>query len=214
MRTVLRSSTSLVAERVPVTVLQSRLALPKHSLTVVPSYGSQRISRTWVAIHNSFEAVRCLYSITAKIMEGRAGVINMHLAVDVSAADALTMLYKISEGYVQEAHYGLALAKMVDLPPLILSIAEKVSTALEEQAAVKKRSSKASALAKRRKLVLSLRESLMQARDGPMSGRVLGSWLRRMQEEFVSRMEAIEGEVGENVVEGVDEEEHMYSLED
>lgn len=125
-------------------------------------------------------------------------MINMHLAVNISDTDTLTMLYKISEGYVQEAHYGLALARVVDLPPLILSIAERVSTALEEQAAAKRRSSKAFALAKRRKLVLSLRETLMQAMDGPMTGRVLRSWLRRMQDEFVERMEAIEREIDED----------------
>lgn len=129
-------------------------------------------------------------------MSERAGVINMHLAVDMSEDNAMMMLYKIDEGFIQEEHYGLALARVVDLPPQVLQVAEEVSQALDAQAAAKKRSSKAFALAKRRKLVLSLRETLKQAESSPMEGKVLLSWLRKLQEEFVHRMEQIENDVG------------------
>lgn len=132
---------------------------------------------------------------TAQIMSERAGVINMHLAVDMSEENTMTMLYKIDEGFVQEEHYGLALACVVDLPPQVLEVAEEVSQALEAQAAAKKKSSKAFALAKRRKLVLSLRDTLKQAESSPMEGKVLLSWLRKLQEEFVHRMEQIENDV-------------------
>jgi DNA mismatch repair protein MSH4 len=128
-------------------------------------------------------------------MSERAGVVNMHLAVDMSEDKIMTMLYKIDEGYVQEEHYGLDLARVVDLPRQVLEVAEKVSLALDEQIAAKKKSSKAFALAKRRKLVLSLRETLKQAESSPMEGKVLLSWLRKLQQEFVHRMEQIENDV-------------------
>jgi DNA mismatch repair protein MSH4 len=128
-------------------------------------------------------------------MAHRAGVINMHLAVDMSEENTMTMLYKIDEGFVQEEHYGLALARVVDLPPRVLEVAQEVSQALDAHAAAKKRSSKAQALAKRRKLLLSLRETLQQAASSPMESKVLLVWLRKLQEEFVNRMEQIENDV-------------------
>lgn len=124
-------------------------------------------------------------------MNDRIGVINMHLAADMSKENKMVMIYKLARGFIQEEHYGLALARVVGLPPRVLEIAEKVSRDLDAQAAAKKHSSKAYALAKRRKLVLGLREQLMQARDSPMEGKVLLSWLRRLQEAFVERMEQI-----------------------
>ncbi len=124
-------------------------------------------------------------------MNDRIGVINMHLAVDMSERNKMIMIYKLARGFVQEQNYGVALARVVGLPPKVLEIAEKVSHELDAQAAAKKQSSKARALAKRRKLILGLREQLTQARDSPMEGKVLLSWLRRLQEAFVERMEQI-----------------------
>jgi DNA mismatch repair protein MSH4 len=134
-------------------------------------------------------------------MSERPGVVNLHLAVDTSQENAMTMLYKIGEGYVKEQHYGLALARVVGLPPQVIEMAEKVSKALEAQSAAKKQSSKAFALARRRKLVLGLKETLMQAESGPMEGKVLLGWLRRLQEEFVRRMEQIDNDVASSDVE-------------
>jgi len=130
----------------------------------------------------------------AQIMKERSGVINLHLAVDMSEQTKMTMLYKIAEGFSKEERYGLALARVVGLPPLVLEIATDVSNYLQDCAAAKKRSSKASALAKRRKLVLGLRETLLQAQDGPMEGKVLLIWMRKLQMEFVKRMDLIEKE--------------------
>jgi DNA mismatch repair protein MSH4 len=124
-------------------------------------------------------------------MNDRVGVINMHLAVDMSEENKMKMIYKLARGYVQEERYGIALACVVDLPPQVLKVAEKVSQALHAQVVAKKQSSKAHAIVKRRKLVLGLREQLVQARDSPMEGRVLLSWLRRLQKAFVERMEHI-----------------------
>lgn len=124
-------------------------------------------------------------------MNDRIGVINMHLAVDMSERNKMVMIYKLARGFVQEQHYGITLAQVVGLPPQVLEVARKVSHKLDAQAAAKKQSSQAQALAKRRKLVLGLREQLTQAVDSPMEGIVLLSWLRRLQEAFVERMEQI-----------------------
>jgi DNA mismatch repair protein MSH4 len=140
-------------------------------------------------------------------MSERPGVVNLHLTVDMSEENTMTMLYKIGQGYVKEEHYGLALARVVDLPPKVLEVAETVSKALDAQAAAKKKSSKAFALARRRKLVLGLKETLKQA-ESPMEGKALLSWLRRLQDEFVRRMDQIENDVeSSDSDEGADEEE-------
>jgi DNA mismatch repair protein MSH4 len=141
-------------------------------------------------------------------MSERPGVVNLHLAVDMSEDNTMTMLYRVGEGFVKEEHYGLALARVVDLPPQILEVAEKVSKALGAQAAAKKKSSKAFALARRRKLVLGLKETLKQAESGPMEGKPLLSWLRRLQDEFVRRMDQIENDVESSDSDaGTDEED-------
>jgi DNA mismatch repair protein MSH4 len=86
----------------------------------------------------------------------------------------------------------------------MLEVATEVSAKLSKQIERRKKSSSAFALARRRKLILSLKETLVQARDGPMEGKALASWLRKLQEEFVVRMSAIDAEtVG---ADGSDEE--------
>ncbi|KAI1004308.1 hypothetical protein K3495_g3902 [Podosphaera aphanis] len=145
----------------------------------------------------------------AQILSERPGVVNLHLAVDLSEQNTMKMLYKIGEGFVKDEHYGLSLAKIVGLPPLVLEVAERVSKALDAQAAAKKKSSKAFALARRRKLVLGLKETLKQTESGPMHGQVLFEWLRRLQEEFVCRMDNIENEARDSG----DEREESAALE-
>jgi DNA mismatch repair protein MSH4 len=86
-------------------------------------------------------------------MSERPGVVNLHLAVDMTEENTMKMLYRISAGFIKEEHYGIALAKVVELPPQVLAVAEKVSKALDAQAAAKKKSSKAFALARRRNLL-------------------------------------------------------------
>ena len=108
---------------------------------------------------------------------------------------------------MKEEHYGLALARVVDLPAQVLEVAETVSRALEAQTEAKKQSSKSCAIAKRRKVVLSLREVLQQAADSPMEGKVLLNWLRKLQEEFVRRMEQIENDVVSSDAEDAESEE-------
>ncbi|KAI9832410.1 MAG: hypothetical protein M1819_004399 [Sarea resinae] len=132
----------------------------------------------------------------ATIMAEKNGVVNLHLAVEMTGPPhaAMTMLYKIQSGLVTQAHYGLALARTVALPGPILETATTVSATLTRRAAARKKNSAAFKVARRRVLVLNLREMLTQASEGGMRGRVLARWLRRLQEEFVVRMEAIDRE--------------------
>lgn len=122
----------------------------------------------------------------------------MHFKVELLEKNHMNMLYKLGDGYVEEEHYGLALAAVVDLPPIVLEIAEEVSNTLVARAASKKKSSQAFLVARRRKLVLALQETLTQARDGSMDGKVLLSWLRKVQEEFITRMEQLEKDAATN----------------
>lgn len=132
----------------------------------------------------------------AHIMAERSGVVNLHLAVDMGGAeeDRITMLYQISNGCVKEEHYGLALASVVDLPPNVFDVAGEVSIKIAKGLEKRKKGSKTIAVARRRKLVLSLKEQLVQAQNGNMQRMVLNSWLKKLQDEFVIRMSALDVE--------------------
>ncbi|KAG4031595.1 hypothetical protein MFRU_009g03560 [Monilinia fructicola] len=133
----------------------------------------------------------------AQVMSGRPGVEVYHLSVDMSDLNTMRMLYQIGQGCVKEQHYGLALARVVDLPPKILAVAEKVSESLIAQTAAKRMSSRASATNKRRKLLRGLKEHLEQLRDSPMDNQTLLEWVKRVRQEFINRMESIENEKGD-----------------
>ncbi|KAI9764819.1 MAG: MutS protein msh4 [Candelina submexicana] len=130
----------------------------------------------------------------AHILSERNGVVNMHLAVEITEESTMNMLYTIAEGHVKEEHYGLALARVVALPESVLGTATGVSEELRRQSVKRQRGSRAFAINRRRKLILGLQESLLQASAGSMQGEVLSSWLRKLQEVFVLRMDAIEAE--------------------
>ena len=135
-----------------------------------------------------------------RVLAERAGVVNLHLQVDMSRTDKLKMLYRVTAGPCEEQGYGLALAKVVGLPEQVLKVAEKVSKRLAEdleKGRKKKSSQMAIAQARRRKLILGLREQLQQAKDGNMRGATLMTWLRALQDEFVMRMAAVDADVGE-----------------
>jgi DNA mismatch repair protein MSH4 len=145
----------------------------------------------------------------ATIMAERNGVINLHLAVNMSEVDYITMLYKIAEGVVQDEHYGLRLAKVVPLPPKIFEVAESVSARLESHVARRKKISTAVLHERKRKLILNLKEHLTQAKSGSMQGEVLGGWLKELQEEFVIRMSAIDAEAAHVVEESEAEDDFV-----
>ncbi|EDN06749.1 hypothetical protein HCAG_03279 [Histoplasma mississippiense (nom. inval.)] len=132
----------------------------------------------------------------AKIMSERNGVVNLHLAVEMSPSTSkMTMLYKISDGFVKDKHYGLFLAKLLPFPQPMLHKAQAVSEALSLKIENQRKHSKTLAIAKRRKLILDLKEQLLQAREGALKGEPLRIWLKKLQYEFTLRMVALDAEV-------------------
>jgi DNA mismatch repair protein MSH4 len=118
----------------------------------------------------------------------------------------MTMLYKVAEGAVKDTHYGLALARVVPLPPGLVERATFVAQKLERHIQQRKKTSTAVIKERRRKLILNLKEHLVQAHSGVMEGEVLTAWLKELQKEFVKRMTAIDEEV-RRAEQGIDSEE-------
>ncbi|KAK5693497.1 MutS protein msh4 [Elasticomyces elasticus] len=130
----------------------------------------------------------------ANIMAERSGVVNLHLAVDMSEKDKMAMLYRIASGTVEEEHYGLKLARVVPLPEVVVEHAEVVAGVLERVGERRKKRSLTIVKARRRKLLLNLKEHLVQAKSGRMEGEGLRQWLKELQGEFVVRMLALDEE--------------------
>lgn len=129
----------------------------------------------------------------ALIMGERNGVVSLHLTAEVSPdASKMTMLYKIAEGIDTNQFYGLALAKLVDLPPGVLETAQQVSEKLNQLAKRRHSRSRALAVTRRRNLILSLKEQLLLVRNGTMEGEALRKWLKRLQDDFALGMAAID----------------------
>lgn len=148
----------------------------------------------------------------ARILSERSGVINLHLAANIAEdASKMTMLYQISEGPVPHRQYGLALAKLVDLPPAVLEVAEGVSETIGRLALQRNGTSRTVTIAKKRKLLLSLREQLLIARNSTMDDDSLRRWLIKLHGDFSARMATLEEEVGmtsDTCSESAEHEEH------
>lgn len=133
----------------------------------------------------------------ANVLADRPGVLNLHLATETSRTEdnmpKMTMLYKVSSGPVQDENYGIKLAGAIGFSPSFLQVAEHVSDALRDQAEVKKQGSQARKLALRRRLVLNLQETLEQAYASDLNDGALSTYLRRLQGDFIRRMEKIDG---------------------
>ncbi|RYP52255.1 hypothetical protein DL768_002574 [Monosporascus sp. mg162] len=128
------------------------------------------------------------------------------LAIALAISEALIQSNAlICSGPVQERHYGLDLARAIGFPAQFIETAEKVSRALEEQIERKKADSKSRRLARRRKLILNLYETLTQLRDSGMDDDALGSYMRRLQSEFVVRMDEIDRDAPPVEAESVEE---------
>ncbi|KAB5551011.1 DNA mismatch repair protein-like protein MutS [Coniochaeta sp. 2T2.1] len=129
----------------------------------------------------------------AKILANRPGVLNRHLATETTLTDdnvpKMTMLYKIESGPVREESYGIKLAGAVGFPARFLEVAEHVSTKLREQAQVNKRDSAARKLEHRRTLILNLHGQLQMAYASDMEDGALAAYLKKLQAEFIQRME-------------------------
>ncbi|KAL4960291.1 MutS family protein MSH4 [Aspergillus stella-maris] len=142
---------------------------------------------TWFVTH---------FSDLATIMSERSGVVSLHLASDISPDNSkMTMYYKITEGADKTRFYGLALAKLVDFPAGVLEIAQVVSEELEGLSERRHSPTKAAAIARRRKLILALKEELIHAMDGQFEGPALRRFLVRLQDEFTVRMMEINDDI-------------------
>ena len=130
----------------------------------------------------------------AKFLAERSGVTNLHLEVNMSQADRMMMLYKVSAGYVQEEHYGITMAKVAGLPPSVIESAEQISGTITQMRERKNRTSATVLKNRQKKLNFGLVEQLMQQRDGNMQGEQLWSWCRALQKEFVIRTVALQTE--------------------
>jgi DNA mismatch repair protein MSH4 len=165
-----------------------------------------------LGLAHSQDPVTTINHSLAQILNEREGVVNMHLTVKMTS-NSMTMLYKLGNGYVQEARYGLELAKTINLPPKVLEIAKVVSHALEQQSAAKKQSSKALAITKRRKLLLDLRAQLQSLSNGSLDEKPLRDFLKKLQDEFVTRMEAIQCVDESNASDGDIDGKSVVSME-
>ncbi|KAI9739771.1 MAG: MutS protein msh4 [Cirrosporium novae-zelandiae] len=135
----------------------------------------------------------------ARVLAERSGVVSLHLEVDLRLEEkAMTMLYRVADGVVEETQYGLALAKVASLPENVVRTAATVSGKLNELIEKKKKGNRALAVARRRKLIFGLKEQLEQAREGKMEGAVLWNWIKRLQVEFATRLAAIEKDADED----------------
>ena len=131
----------------------------------------------------------------ATILSARPGAVSLHLAADLTAdGSKMTMLYRIAEGVPPAQAYGLALANLVDLAPDVMSTARSVSAAMDGLARRRHSRARSVAVAHKRRLLLALREQLVLARCGTVSGEGLRRWLVRLQDEFVVRMDAADGD--------------------
>lgn len=181
--------------------------ITRHSMVIIDELGRGTSTRDGlaiaIAIAEALVESRALvwfathFRELAKILSERNGVVNMHLAVDMREADKMTMLYRLDQGVVTEEHYGLRLAQVLPLPPDVFEYANKVARKLEEQNKERQKASLAVIHARKRKLVLNLKEQLIQAYNGNMDGQVLRDWLKQLQRELVVRMAAIDNEAAE-----------------
>lgn len=194
LRNIDRRSMAIVDEMGRGTSTRDGLAI---ALAIAEALVSSK-ALVWFATH---------FKDLATIMHERAGVLNLHLAVDMTHERSMTMLYKISQGAVKESHYGLTLARVIPLPPGVIEQATAVAQKLELHMLRKKKKSKIVLKEKRRKLILNLKEHLIQAHTGVLEGEVLTAWLKELQREFVNRMTALEAETASVSQDSEDERE-------
>ncbi|THX49502.1 hypothetical protein D6D06_08528 [Aureobasidium pullulans] len=195
----------------------------RHSLVIIDELGRGTSPRDGLAIAlaiaEAMVSSRALvwfathFRDLAKILAERNGVVNKHLAVGMSEADTMAMLYRLTDGVVSEQHYGLQLAKVMPLPPDVIEYATEVAEKLQRQVERRKRASKGVILSRKRKLILGLKEELMHAYTGAMEGPVLQSWLKELQREFAVRMTAIDKEADEADNQSLDMEEDLTTSE-
>lgn len=135
----------------------------------------------------------------AKVLANKPGVLNLHLATHTAPTSKnMTMLYKVATGPVQERGYGIALVRAMGLPEPFLAEAERVSRLLTERKETAREGAGFARLARRRRLVMNLYETLGQVAGSGMGVDAMGVLLERLRGEFVEKMSEIyEGGEGE-----------------
>lgn len=176
-----------------------------HSLAIIDELGRGTSTRDGlaiaIAIAEALVEKRAMvwfathFTEIAKIMAERPGVVALHLAVDSPDPATMKMLYRVAPGPVATTSYGLTLARLVPLPTPVLTHATHVAKTLRENETRQKAASRAVLTQRRRRLVLELREHLLQAQAGSMADSKLTAWLKELQAEFVRRMISLEEEV-------------------
>ena len=176
----------------------------RHSLIIIDELGRGTSTRDGLAIAIAIaealiESRALVWFVThfrdlAKYMAERSGVTNLHLEVNISQEDRMMMLYKVSTGYVQEQHYGIAMAKVAALPQNVIEVAEQVSGTITRMSERKNKSSAAVWKNRQKKLNGGLVEQLRQQRDSDTQGEKLWTWCRALQKEFVRRTVALQTE--------------------
>ncbi|KAK1488841.1 MutS domain V [Colletotrichum abscissum] len=170
----------------------------------------------WFATH---------FTELADVLADRPGVLNLRLVTQVSTTDnnvpKLTMMYKVESGKTEELLYGITLAKAMAFPKRFLEVAEEVAISLHQRREQNKQSSQARKMLNRRKLILNLHEQLKQVKSSAMDDSSMRSYLIRLREEFVLRMEAIENggnqsssNASEALGDGMDGEDKEFEDED
>lgn len=177
LRNIDRSSIAIIDELGRGTSTRDGIAI---ALAIAEALAESR-ALVWFATH---------FRDLSNIMKERNGVINLHLAVNMRQDDKMEMLYRIEQGTVQEQHYGLKIAKVLPLPRGVLEHAELVATTLEQQTQQRKQKSVGIVYARRRKLMLNVKEHLVQAWESKMDDGRLKDWLENLQNEFVALMTA------------------------
>ncbi|KAJ6164994.1 hypothetical protein N7470_003666 [Penicillium chermesinum] len=145
---------------------------------------------------NAFVFFATHFHDLARILSERSGVVNLHLSAEIThGASKMTMLYRIAEGPLPDRRYGLAIAKLVDLPPEVLNVAHEVSQELGLLAERRDSKTRALVISRKRKLLLSLREQLLIARESTMAEEALCTWLKKLQDDFAIRMDVIDQDI-------------------
>lgn len=147
----------------------------------------QTKASVWFATH---------FADLARALRDQPGVLNLHLASKTSRSGdglpRLQMLYRAAAGTVDDSeYYGIQLARELDLPERFINKALEVAQDLRRKREALRQSSESRKLVARRKLLLNLYDALQQARDSG-SEESLPGYLRRLQEDFVARMDAID----------------------
>jgi DNA mismatch repair protein MSH4 len=110
----------------------------------------------------------------------------------LSDPSKLIPTYRITAGCVPETHYGIALARTVPLPHSVLDYATAVAEHLTQVNETNKQTSTAVLMQRKRRLILDLKEQLVQAKQARMPNEALRAHLQKLQASFIAKMAALE----------------------